>query len=73
MGILDYIDPVYFLIAFSIGLFIVLSLEPEKKIILKYPTQFNLSDVHKDAAGNCWKYTSKETECDGTELSTPIS
>ena len=69
----DYIDPIYFLIAFSIGLFIVLNLEPEKKIIIKYPTLFNLNDSYRDSSGNCWKYTAEEKECNGTETTTPIN
>jgi len=73
MKLEDYIDPIYFLLAFTFGLFIVLSLEPQKNVIVKYPTQFNLDDVYKDESGTCWKYKSEETECDGTEIETPLN
>ena len=73
MTLEDFIDPLYFLISFSVGLFIILNMEPQKKVIVKYPTQFNLSKTYKDESGNCWKYVSKKEECDGTEIDTPLN
>ncbi len=60
----DYIDPLAFFIAFSIGIFITYIYSPPKKIIIKWPTPENVGKViYKDKAETCYKYNSKEVAC----------
>ena len=59
----NYFDPFYFLIAFAIGIFFNFMVKPKPKIIIKYPTPFNMNTIYKDDADNCYKYNLVETSC----------
>jgi len=48
-----------------IGIVAVMFVKPEKNIIYKYPTPETAGKiVYKDKNGVCYKYTSKQVDCD---------
>jgi hypothetical protein len=51
-----------------IGIIAIMFIDPEKTVILKYPTPENCGKItYKDKNGVCYKYTSKEVDCDKNE------
>lgn len=59
-----YIIPLYFLVSFCIGIFVVYLSTPKPKIIIKYPTPQNAGKIiYKDNSGVCYKYLVKEVKC----------
>jgi hypothetical protein len=73
----EIFDPLAFIISLFIGIFIVYSITPPPKIIVKYPTPENSGRItYKDEAHNCFKVLSKETDCpsDTSKINTiPVS
>ena len=62
--ILDFIDPLYFLLALFLGLGYTYLTAPEPKIVIKYPTPFNIKDtIYQDRNGVCYKYKIIPTKC----------
>jgi hypothetical protein len=53
-----------FLIAFSIGMFFVYILQPDKKIIIKHPTPENAGKIiYHDKTNNCYKFVATKIDC----------
>lgn len=64
MFLLDYIDTRVFLIALTIGLFLVYITTPQPEVIVKYPTPENADKlVFEDDSDNCYKFTTSEVTC----------
>lgn len=64
MKIITCIEPVYFITALAVGLFLCYLITPTPDVVVKYPTPENAgSIVYKDDADNCFKFTSKEVSC----------
>lgn len=64
MFLLDYLDPVVFLIALCLGLFYTYLTTPYPKVVIKYPTPFNAGQVtYVDDADVCYKYSVQEVTC----------
>lgn len=62
--IFDYIEPIYFFIAFFIGMMITYITAPIPKVIIKYPTPENAGKIiYRDNADVCYKYQAKEVDC----------
>ena len=62
--IFDFLNFKYFLISFSIGIFIVYINTPTPEIIIKYPNPENAGKIiYKDDAGVCYKYKANEVKC----------
>lgn len=60
----DYIIPIYFFAAFSIGILIAYLSTPTPEIIIKYPTPENAGKIiYKDNADVCYKYKVNEVSC----------
>lgn len=71
--LLKYISLKVFIVSFIIGLFFVYMFGPEMKTIYVYPTPQNIGKIqYKDAAGNCFTYSSKEVKCPDDNLITTI-
>jgi|LakMenEpi03Aug12_release.lakeMendotaPanAssembly.Ray.scaffolds.fasta_scaffold76816_4 hypothetical protein len=60
-----YIDPLIFIIAFSIGiLYTYVCHNPEKKhIIIKYPTSITNNPIYLDDSGTCYTYDVSPAKC----------
>tara|TARA_B100001250_G_C19388651_1_gene609512 strand:+ start:98 stop:334 length:237 start_codon:yes stop_codon:yes gene_type:complete len=64
MIIFENIIPIYFFIAFCIGMFFVYLSTPKPKVIFKYPTPENSGKIiYKDTADICYKYKATEVDC----------
>jgi hypothetical protein len=64
MFIFDYIDPVFFLIAFVVGLVYTFVSAPAAHVVVRYPTPENAGKVtYKDDADVCYRYKVIPTTC----------
>lgn len=60
----DYINPLAFFIAFSIGIFFTYIYSKPKKIIIQWPNPENAGKiVYKKDDDTCYKYEADETKC----------
>ena len=60
----DFIDPFWFLAALCVGLAYTYLCSPPPRVVIKYPTPFNIRDTtYIDERGVCYKYKIKETPC----------
>ena len=61
---LDFIDTFWFLLALFIGLAYTYMYTAPPRVVIKYPTPFNVKDtVYVDENNVCYKYKIKEVEC----------
>jgi hypothetical protein len=59
-----YIEPLYFFIAFVLGMLYVYLSTPEPDILIKYPVPEHSDNIiYKDHADVCYKYSSEEVSC----------
>ena len=70
--VLDFLDPMAFLIAFSVGLFAMMLKDPVMNVVIKYPTPYNINEVYKGESGDCYKYRMVATECNGSSKEIPM-
>lgn len=64
MFLLDYIDPLYFLVALAVGLLYTYMTVPEPQIVIKYPTPFNAGQItYVDQNDVCYKYQIQKERC----------
>lgn len=64
MLFLDIIDPFWFMLAFSVGIFVIYTMNQYPDIIIKYPTPQNASNlIFNDDANNCYKFDTKQVKC----------
>jgi hypothetical protein len=64
MPIFDYIDPVYFVAALSVGLFFTYITAPKPTVIIRYPTPDNSGKItYRDDADVCYRYRVIPTAC----------
>jgi hypothetical protein len=62
--ILDKLNFFYFILSFSIGLFVCYITNPQPEIILKFPSPTNAGKVtYKDKAGECYAYKAEKINC----------
>lgn len=62
-----------FFIAFALGIFYVYISSPKPRIIIKYPTPYNVNKtLYKTDEGICYKYQAEEVKCDNTTIPQPI-
>ena len=65
---IKHIQIIPLLIGIIIGILAVVFVKPEQKIVYKYPTPINCAKtVYKDKNGVCYRYSSKEMDCDKNE------
>ena len=62
-NLFENIDPIIFMLSFSIGMFIMMISDPTPRIVIKYPTPYNLNNIYKDSSGTCFRYKMKDTKC----------
>jgi hypothetical protein len=60
----DKIQPLYFFIAFAIGLLLCYITNPKPDIVMKFPSPYNAGQViYKDKANTCYKYQADKVSC----------
>ena len=63
-NIFSFVEPISFVVSLVIGLLYVHYMKPEQKIVLKFPTPFNVDSLmYKDKVGTCYKYRMREVIC----------
>lgn len=73
--ILDNLNFFYFILAFSIGLFVCYVTTPPPKVVLKFPSPTNAGQVmYTDKEGQCYSYKAEKTNCPtkGTVQAQPV-
>jgi len=66
--VLDWIKPIPLFIGFLLGIVSLLYYRPAPVIIYKYPTPQTQNDmIFKDSAGTCFKFSTKDVNCDENE------
>jgi hypothetical protein len=65
---ISHIKLYYVLVGIIVGIVGILFIKPTQKLIYKYPTPENAGKItYKDKNGLCYKYASKEVNCDANE------
>lgn len=60
----DKIRPLYFLLAFTFGLFYCYLTKPTPKVVMKFPTPTNAGNItYKTEDGTCYKYKASKESC----------
>lgn len=56
--------PLYFFIAFAVGLFFVYVFTPPPHVVVKFPSPYNSGKiVYKDNNDSCYKYEAENVAC----------
>ena len=64
MNLFKNLNPIAFIVSFSIGILIACSNQPPKRIVYKYPTPENAETIiYRDDDNSCFQYKVNETEC----------
>jgi hypothetical protein len=62
-----------FLLAFMIGIFYVYVDTPKQRMIIKYPTPYNVDKmVYRGLNDECYKFRANEVKCTDKALEQPI-
>jgi len=62
--VFNLIDPMVFLIAFCVGVYMCYAMSPQPKVIVKKPTPANsFETIYKDEEGTCYRYNTVSTQC----------
>ena len=59
----DYINPLAFFIALSVGLLFSYIFKRQKKIVIKWPTPDNVGKITYKENNSCYKYDAKQITC----------
>jgi hypothetical protein len=60
----DKIRPLYFFIAFALGLLICYVCNPSPEVVLKFPSPYNVNNVvYKDKGDSCYKFDASKVSC----------
>jgi hypothetical protein len=62
--IFEKLNFLYFILAFSIGLFVCYLTNPKPEIVVKFPSPQNSGKIiYKDKSDTCYKFKSTQTAC----------
>jgi len=67
MKFLNHLQFFPFAVGLMAGIFCVYILKPSPVVITKYPNLENSDVVYRDRNGTCFKYDTKEVNCDKVE------
>jgi hypothetical protein len=60
----DKIRPLYFFLAFAIGILYCYISSPKPQLIMKFPSPYNAGKItYTDNADNCYKYKADKVDC----------
>jgi hypothetical protein len=58
------LKPLFFFVAFAVGLLMCYIMAPTPEIVVKFPSPYNAGKViYKDRAEGCFKYNASKVEC----------
>ena len=61
---LSKIHPLYFIMAFAVGLLFCYLTHPKPDVIVKFPSPYNAGQiVYKDSEDACYKYKADKVSC----------
>lgn len=61
---LKYINPLFFFLAFAVGLFVVYIFNPPPNVVVKFPSPYNAGKVvYKDKSDSCYTYKADKVQC----------
>ena len=61
---LSKIHPIYFIIAFTFGLFFCYLTHPKPQVVMKFPSPYNAGQVtYKGEDDSCYKFKADKVEC----------
>lgn len=62
---LSKIHPIYFILAFTVGLFVCYLSHPKPEVVVKFPSPYNVGSVtyKDDENDSCYMYRADKTEC----------
>ena len=64
MMLLGRIRPLYFFVAFAVGLLACYLIQPSKEVVVKFPSPYNAGQVvYTDKAAGCFKFNADRVEC----------
>ena len=56
--------PLYFFLAFGVGLLCCYFITPPPKVVVKFPSPYNAGQVvYKDSAENCFRFNADKVDC----------
>lgn len=74
LNFFKHLNPLVFLISFSLGIFYCYIKTTPKRIIYRYPTPENASKtIYRDNINKCFQYNFNEVDCNETAVNTPVS
>ena len=74
LNFFKHLNPLAFLISFSLGIFYCYIRTTPKRIIYRYPTPENSGKtIYRDTINKCFKYNFNEVSCNETAINTPLS
>lgn len=60
----ERIRPLYFFLAFAVGIFFCYITNPKPEVVLKFPSPFNAGKItYHDKANTCYKYEANKVDC----------
>jgi hypothetical protein len=60
----DKIRPLYFFLAFAVGILYCYIVSPKPQLIMKFPSPYNAGKItYTDKADNCYKYKADKVDC----------
>lgn len=64
VSLLGRIRPMYFFVAFAVGLLLCYMMTPSPQVVVKFPSPFNVGQVvYKDKANGCFKFNADKVDC----------
>jgi hypothetical protein len=67
MQFFNKLDLYWFILSFTIGMYIVYVFGPKPSVLYKYPSP-DENTTYSDLANNCYKFISEKTKCVNSKL-----
>lgn len=62
--IFDKLSPIAFFISFFVGILLCYMMDPEQKVIIKFPSPYNAGKIeYKDDDNTCYKFKASKESC----------
>jgi hypothetical protein len=68
MNLFKHLNPIAFILSFCIGIIIVCTKQPPRRIVYRHPTPFNAGkEIYRDNSSDCFKYKAIEVDCNKSD------